>query len=312
MNGVRRSLFRRSGPALAALLIAGGTRAQTPAAAPGATAQPPAAANPAAPPAPQSAAASATPNALADRLGWNSRERTNQGIAALERGDAAGAKDALDTAHRLRPADPTATYNAGTGRLAAGDPTAAELLERAAREAPAALQPSAWYNLGEARLAARDPGGAVEAFVETLKRQPQHADAKHNLELALRELQKRQEQQQQQQQGGQRQEQQQDPNDQRQPDRQPDDGDSEPSNDPQPDPGEQDPQERDSKGQPDPKSPGAQGKPKPLPQFKDLADMTAEQAAAILRAVDNLERQQRKERAEKAAKAANAAVAIDW
>lgn len=288
--------------ALTGVLLAGGASAQAPAPAPA-----PQRAQPAAAPAPP--APPATPSALADRLGWNSRERTKQGIAALEQGDAAAGKEALDTAHRLRPADPTAIYNAGTGRLAAGDPTAAELLERAAREAPASLQPSAWYNLGEARLAARDLGGAAQAFVETLKRQPQHADAKHNLELALRELQKQQEQQQQQQGGQQQQEQQPNRDPQQDGNQQPDEGDSGQEQE-QPNPGEQDPQAQDPKGRPDPKSTG--GGQKQQPQFKDLPDMTAEQAAAILRAVDNLERQQRKERAEKAARAATASVAIDW
>ena len=36
-------------------------------------------------------------------------------------------------------------------------------------------------------------------------------------------------------------------------------------------------------------------KERPLPQFEDQKDMTAEQAAAILQAVENLERQQRRE-----------------
>ena len=40
--------------------------------------------------------------------------------------------------------------------------------------------------------------------------------------------------------------------------------------------------------------------------------MTAEQAAAILQAVENLERQQRRDQAEQARQAANTSVEKDW
>ena len=76
---------------------------------------------------------------------------------------------------------------------------------------------------------------------------------------------------------------------------------------PQPQPGESSPPASDSS----PAQGSAAESPSALPQFHDLPDMTAEQAAAILRAVENLERQQRRERAEKAS-AAKPRVEIDW
>ena len=247
--------------------------------------------------------------AAADRLGWNARERTAAGIRAFDQGDAESAREALDTALRLRPADPLARYNAGTGRLATGDPSAGPLLDLAAREAPPELAPSAWYNLGDARLGAQDWQGAASAFVETLKRDPDHADAKHNLELALREIEKQRQQQQQPQSGGEDQEQNQNQqsNDPQQNDQQ---GDQQQQRQNQQQGGD-DPSQQDPSGGNDPKNQKKPGQG-PLPQFKDLPDMTADQAAAILRAVENLERQQRRERAEKAAKAASAAVEVDW
>jgi hypothetical protein len=48
-----------------------------------------------------------------------------------------------------------------------------------------------------------------------------------------------------------------------------------------------------------------------LPQFRDQEDMTAEQAAAILQAVDNLERERRREEAKERA-LAKSSVEKDW
>ncbi len=72
------------------------------------------------------------------------------------------------------------------------------------------LAPAAWYNLGNARLGGADARGAIDAYREALLRRPDFAAAKHNLELALRELERqRQEQEKQQQDQKQQQEKQQ-------------------------------------------------------------------------------------------------------
>jgi tetratricopeptide (TPR) repeat protein len=256
-----------------------------------------------APPAPEAS--------LADRLGWNARERTAAGRSALEKGEGDRAVPAFDTALRLQPASPLARFNAGTAHLAAQDSGALPLLEEAAKSAPADLAPSAWYNLGNGRLAAHDARGAIAAYVEALRRQPDHQNAKVNLELALRELQKQQDSS-----GGGKPKPGQPPGTGEKPlpdEEKKSSGGAE--NEPQQQPREQAPQEppqpapggeRDS---PQPKGPGQERRE--LPQFRDLPDMTAEQAAAILRAVENLERQQRRDRAAKEA-AARAQVEIDW
>ncbi len=268
-----------------------------------------------APPQP-AAAPPESPATIGDRLGWNARERTAAGRSALESGEKAQAVPAFDTALRLAPVDPVARFNAGTAHLEAKDPAAVALLEQAAKSAPAGLAPSAWYNLGNGRLAAGDAHGAVEAYIEALRRQPEHQNAKANLELALREIerqrqpppesgkdQKKKPQQPQQSPGSGQKDEKEEPKDQKQQQEQQ-------QQDQQQQPGkDQQPQQQQQQGQQQ-QAPSASGQ-SPLPQFHDLPDMTAEQAAAILRAVENLERQQRLDKAAKDA-GARAQVEIDW
>lgn len=241
-----------------------------------------------------------TPPGWSDRLAFNARERTARGLAELEAQRPTEAVGAFDAALRLAPDEPLARYNAGSGHLAAGDPDAAALLEQATEAAPPELAPAAWYNLGNARLSGSNPQGAVDAYREALLRQPDFAAAKHNLELALRELerqrqeqQKQQEQQQQEQQKKQEQQKRQGEGEQK-PEEQP----------PQPQSGQDQPQQGDQGDQ-------GQDRQRPLPRFQDQKDMTAEQAAAILQAVENLERQQRREQALERART-KSPVEKDW
>ncbi|HEX9800096.1 MAG TPA: hypothetical protein VGC00_08020 [Thermoanaerobaculia bacterium] len=248
---------------------------------------------------------------LAERLQWNARERTATGIRALAAGDSASAIEAFDRARRLRAADLRTTFNAGTARIADDAAGAAALLAEAARAASPELAPAAWYNLGTARLAAGDADGAAEALRETLRRAPDHADAKHNLELALRELDRQR------------------PKEKAESPSSPGEGESRREQARRGEGGEKgeagEPQEPSAPDEPDDRgetsqhdadaAPASGSAPsagrRPLPQFRDLPDMTAEQAAAILRAVEDLERQQRRERARRAAEQ-RARVEIDW
>jgi tetratricopeptide (TPR) repeat protein len=219
-----------------------------------------------------------------ERWLFNPRERTEQAIEAIEEGNAEAASDALDTAARLVPADPLARFNAGTGRLLAERQDAVEELQEAAGIAPPELLPRALYNLGNAQLVAEDAAAAVESFKSSLRLAPDQADAKHNLELALRAL------EQQQSSGGQDQETPEGENE----------GEEEQSSSQGPEdppPGEE--QQPEGEEPSDSQSPQGQPQPetgpdeRPLPNFEDQPDMTAEQAAAILEAVENLEREQR-------------------
>src|SRR6185295_17088401 len=126
-----------------------------------------------------------------ERWMYNPRERVERSLEAQKQGKPREAVESADTALRLAPDDPLVQYDAGTARLGAGrGRQAVQPLEKAAKSAPRELAPAANYNLGNARLAAGDAAGAVEAYKQTLRLQPNHQDAKHNLELALREEQK--------------------------------------------------------------------------------------------------------------------------
>jgi Ca-activated chloride channel family protein len=209
-----------------------------------------------------------------DRLLWNPRERTAAGIEAVEVGEPEQAIRAFETAAGLDPSDATLRYNAGSAHLIAGSEAAIAHLEAAVEAAPQALRPAASYNLGNARLAAGDPAGAIEAYENALRADPGHQDAKFNLELALEQQQQEQEQQE-----GDSGE------DQQQQEQQPSSGEEDQPEQPQPD---QQPEQQPGEGEQD----------RQLPQFEDQPDMTAEQAAAILEAVENLEREQRRQLAE--------------
>ena len=245
---------------------------------------------------------------------FNARERTARALAAWEKGRLADAVAPLDTALRLQPSDPLIQFNAGTAHLGASQPDAAQLLKQAAENAPPGLAADAFYNLGNARLDARDPEGAIDAYKSALRAQPDLPSAKRNLELALRQLEEQQRQQEQQQKD--KDQQQKDPQqkDQQQPGGS--GGENNPRQQAQPDPQQQDPEQsppQSGEGQPQPGDPQPQqpAKQSPLPQFQDQKDMTAEQAAAILQAVENLERQQRREQARALARA-KTSVEKDW
>lgn len=246
-----------------------------------------------------------------DRWLYNPRERTERGLEDHRAGRHDEAADHFDRALRLGggeadpddpeapPPDPRLLYNAGTAHLAAGgEARAVDLLERAAaaEEIPRALGSDVHYNLGNAKLAAGDPGGAVAAFEEALRRAPDDEAAKHNLEVALRRLEEQKrmsmppggEGAQGDESGG-ASASEQGGSDRQGDEQRPDQGPA--------DPREGAPPEDDGQPQGTPDGGGDRQGERPLPRFEDQPDMTAEQAAALLEAVENLERRQRQERA---------------
>jgi Ca-activated chloride channel family protein len=235
----------------------------------------------------------------AERWLWNPRERTGQAIAAWDAKDPESAAEDAATALRLAPDDPRTRYNSGTTELGARRlRQSVGLLEKAVRDAPADLAPAAHYNLGNARLASGDAAGAVEAFKNALRLAPADADAKHNLEIALREREKEQQRMKSPREGsrGDRKDDKDssdssgsgDPNDQQQDQRRSD------ANDPGRDRQKGQPGPPQQAG-PRPSQPG-EGQ-QPLPQFRNQPDMSAQEAAALLQAVENLEREQRRKQA---------------
>lgn len=250
--------------------------------------------------------------AAVERWLYNPRERTTEAMAAAAQGEADRAAELTDTALRLAGEDPLVQFNGGTAHLGAGqERKAVPLLEQAAREAPPALAPAAHYNLGNARLAAGDAAGAVEAYKAALRAEPGNTDAKFNLELALREKERQRRGL-----GAPRQGQRGQRRDQDDPSRRPGAGDTSESERKQDsrDPGESPDRqgeggEQDRAGAPA-QGPQAQGD-RPLPRYQDQPDMSAREAAALLAAVENLERQQRRDEAAKRAQQSSAG-GKDW
>ena len=234
---------------------------------------------------------------------YNARERTQQSREAFDEGQFQEAVEAARTAHRLAPQDPRTELNLGTSLLAADQAgQALEPLTRAAERLEARLADAedppgddalrlastAHYNRGNALLDTQDLSGAIEAYEQALRRNPEHLDAKHNLEVALERLRRQQQQQQQQDQEGDSGDESaespsggsegQDEN--QQPQQQPQQGEQDTGEEPQPTGESEDTEPR-------------QGDPR-LPRFENQPDMSAQEAAAILEAVENLEREQRR------------------
>ncbi|MBZ0111644.1 MAG: tetratricopeptide repeat protein [Thermoanaerobaculia bacterium] len=282
---------------------------------------------------------SGTPPSVIDRWFDGAAKETNQALTAWEDGDFSSAREDLDRAFEIEPEDPRAQFNAATGRLGAGDTDNALELLRESAAPKTELAADANYNIGNALLESGDLENAIAAYEEALRRNPDHGDSKHNLELALQQQQQQQQEQQQGEDGNQDEQQ-----DEQEPSEQSESGDKgepEEGSDSQPSeesknsegqpPEEQSEQSQSDQQQADPtrseeeqsEQPGEprggeeQQAPQPpsrLPSFQDQEDMTAEQAAALLEAVENLERQNRAELAEveRAERAVQLGVEKDW
>lgn len=244
-----------------------------------------------------------------ERWLYNPRERTAVAEHRLSSGDPAGAVRALDTAVRLAPDDPRTLYNAGTVRLAADAGGADRYLEEAAqRVAPESpLAPDLYYNLGNARLEAGDAAGAAEALRQVLRLDSSRQDAKRNLEIALRRLEEER--------SGWRRPRE-TPSGRRQGEREAGEGGS-PHGDERPQP------RRDESGSPPRERPLSDDsgraeagrtsatESQALPGFEQQTDMTAAQAAAILDAIEDRERELRRAAASERARRVEG-IAKDW
>ncbi|MCG8458238.1 MAG: tetratricopeptide repeat protein [Holophagales bacterium] len=262
-----------------------------------------------------------------DRLLWNADERTQRGMESLEEKDLGRAAASMETALRLAPDDPRARFNAGTANLPTRPEAAQGLLESAsAAGVESTLAAKASYNLGNLHLESDRLSEAIEAYKDALRRDPAFEDAKYNLELAQRRLEERQNQQDQDQQDQDQQDQDQQNQDQQNQDQQNQDQqdqdqqdqdqqnqdqqnqdqqeqDQQQDQNPQQDQQNQAQQEQDQQRQEGGEQGEGQQEESPLPQFEDLPEMNAEEAAAILEAIENMEREQRRQRALEAAKA---------
>ena len=190
-------------------------------------------------------------------------EKGNDKAAASEAADALGHYEA---ATRVKPGSPIPDFNRGIVLGAEGEADAArDAYLAAAAAADPAIAADALYNLGNLHLEKNEFEPAIDSYLRSLDLDPNDAQARRNLEIALR----RQEEQQQQQE--QEQEQDQDQEQDQEQEQQPQDEESPPEDEQQQNESPQ-PQEEDEEPEPE---------PEPEEQF------TREDAERLLNAVQS-------------------------
>jgi Ca-activated chloride channel family protein len=141
------------------------------------------------------AALSAVPDSLGP-IGRrsNSEASSQRGREAFVEGRYEDASNEFGTAAEIRPG-PVASFNLGTARIAAGD-VAGGLQALTTAFEDEFLAADVRYNAGWAALGVGDWDNAILAYEEVLRERPGDANAKRNLEIALRKKEEQQQQQQ--------------------------------------------------------------------------------------------------------------------
>lgn len=130
----------------------------------------------------------------------NSHAAAARGAKAYAKQDYAHAAEAYREADALAPSAET-KFNRGTAEIAAGQREQGSATLAEAIRNPA-LRADALYNRGNSALAAKALDHAIHDYIDALKANPRHAEAKRNLEIALQRKQQEQRQQSQNGKGG--------------------------------------------------------------------------------------------------------------
>ena len=131
--------------------------------------------------------------------GESAARYNNAGNQDYEAKDYSEAVDDYVAAQREDPDVPEPYYNAGNAYHRQGNfESAAAQTQQSLRISEGEVAQNSYYNLGNTFFEVEDWPAAIEAYKEALKLNPNDADAKYNLELALQNLQEQQQQQQQQ------------------------------------------------------------------------------------------------------------------
>jgi Ca-activated chloride channel family protein len=134
--------------------------------------------------------------------GASAASYNNRGNEKFEAEEYDAALDDYTSARLEEPDLPEPYYNGGNAFYRKGDLDKAQLqLNQSVRRAESATAQQTHYNLGNTFFQQQNWAEAIEAYKEALRINPDDWDAKHNLELALRQQQQQQQQQQNQQQG---------------------------------------------------------------------------------------------------------------
>ncbi len=193
-------------------------------------------------------------------------------------------------------------FNAGDALFRKGEmPDALREFGKAAGAEDPFLASGAHYNSGNAHLQLGDIQSAIEAYKDALRRNPADADAKHNLEVALRLLEQQEQQQQQQQEQQQDQDQQdqeQNQEDQEQQEQEQDQQDQEQQDQEQQDQEQQDQEQQDQEQQDQEQQDQEQQEQEQQDQEQQEPQepqeepaMSPEDAARLLDAIDHAERE---------------------
>ena len=208
------------------------------------------------------------------------RDRVREGNRLYAEGRFAEAHQKYLEAMAEAPDSPVIPFNDGNALYQDADyQRALEAYQRAIETGDPALASAAWYNLGNVLYRQQQLEQSLEAYKQALRLDPSDADAKHNLERVLDQMQQDQEQEQDdgdqesnddQEQDGEQQQDQQD-QDQNQDQDQPDDQQDEE--------GPQDQQEPDEAEQPPPEE-------REVAAQRPPGEMTPEEAERLLDAID--------------------------
>lgn len=128
----------------------------------------------------------------------NSEKLTREGIAAFEEKQTSAAASLFARAAEIA-ASSRALFNLGTALVEDGEPERGEAALAKASEEGGAVAADAFFNRGNLALGSEQLDDAIEMYSESLRLEPSMADAKRNLEIALRKKEEQEQQQQEQQ-----------------------------------------------------------------------------------------------------------------
>ena len=136
-------------------------------------------------------------------LVWPLSASAQPGRRAVAEGNQLYDEGRYDEAHerylealREAPDSPVAPFNDGNALYRTDElERAMDAYRQAAESGDPAVDARAWYNLGNALFRQQQLEPALDAYKQALRRDPTDADAKHNLELAIEQLQQQEQQQ---------------------------------------------------------------------------------------------------------------------
>jgi tetratricopeptide (TPR) repeat protein len=115
--------------------------------------------------------------------------RNNTGNKLLKEGQIDSAITEYRAARVERPDQPGVVYNLGSAYHQKGVFDTAQMeLQNAIAHVEPMLKPNAYYNLGNTFYRMQEYESAIEAYKQALLANPSDLDAKHNLEMALRQM----------------------------------------------------------------------------------------------------------------------------